>query len=367
MPEASLSLRTLNRTHLVRQLLVERSTLPALDTIRHLVAVQGQEPNWPYVGLWTRLVDFRREDLAALLDERAVVRGTTLRRTVHLTTAEDFLWLRPSVLPIVMSALKTAYFADEIEGMDLAELEKAGRELITGRELTRREFAKLLGERYPDRLPRRLAEAVEVMIPMVHGTAVGAWGGWSGAKNVSVSIAEETLGAPLVAGPEPEKLILRYLTAFGPAGVMDVQAWSGTTRLREVMNGMRDRLRVYKSEEGQELFDVPDGPIADADLPVPVRFLPAFDNAVLGYKDRTRMISEDDRKQIAWEGSAGVPLFLVDGFVRGRWSIKADELRVTPFRPLTPAEQEAVSEEATYLLAFLVPDGATLAPVIEHV
>jgi hypothetical protein len=132
------------------------------------------------------------------------------------------------------------------------------------------------------------------------------------------------------------------------------------------MNGMRDRLRVFTSEEGQELFDLPDGPIADADLPVPVRFLPAFDNSVLGYKDRTRMISEEDRKQIAWEGSAGVPLFLVDGFVRGRWSVKGDELRVVPFRPLSAGEEEAVREEAAHLLAFLVPEGTAAEPVVER-
>jgi hypothetical protein len=350
MPE--LSLRILNRTHLVRQMLVERSTRSALDTIAHLVAVQGQEPNWPYVGLWTRLAGFRRDDLEALLADRAVVRSTTLRRTVHLTTADDFRWLRPTVLPAVRGILKTAYFANEIDGMDLDELEKAGRELLTGRTLTRRDLAKQLGERYPDRLARRLAEAVGVLLPVVHGPEVGAWGGWSGAKNVTVCLAEEVLGAPM-APSDPEQLILRYLAAFGPAGVMDVQAWSGATRLREVMDGMRDRLRVYRGEAGQELFDVPDGPIADPDLPAPVRFLPAFDNAVLGYKDRTRMISEEDRKQIAWEGSAGVPLFLVDGFVRGRWSIKDGELRVTPFRPLSPAEDEAVHEEAAALCAFL--------------
>jgi hypothetical protein len=125
-------LRGLNRTLLARQILAERTTLSAFEVIKHLVAVQGQEPNWPYVGLWTRLADFRQDELVSLLRDRTVVRSTMLRRTVHLADADDFRWLRPTVQPIMSSALKTAFYADEIDGLDLDELARVGRELLTG-------------------------------------------------------------------------------------------------------------------------------------------------------------------------------------------------------------------------------------------
>ncbi|MFF0607565.1 DNA glycosylase AlkZ-like family protein [Nocardia tengchongensis] len=98
MPE-QLSLRTLNRTLLLRQRLNERVDMPAADLIRHLVAVQAQEPNWPYVGLWSRLSDFRPDELSELLEDRTILRATTIRRTVHLTDAQDYRWLYPTVRP----------------------------------------------------------------------------------------------------------------------------------------------------------------------------------------------------------------------------------------------------------------------------
>lgn len=348
-----LSRRELNRTLLVRQMLVERVELTPFELVRHLVAVQGQEPNWPYVGLWARLHGFRYDDLAVLLRDRKLVRSTMIRRTVHLADAHDFRWLRPTVRPIVYAALQSAYYRDEIEGIDLDELAAAGRELLSGREMSRAELGKLLAQRFPDRHERRLAESVEVLVPVVHGAVTGAWGAWRN-RCVTINIAEEWIGAPMTR-PQPETLILRYLAAFGPASVADVQAWAGVTKLAGVMDGLRPRLRVFRDDLGKELFDLPDAPLADADLEVPVRFLPAFDNALLGHKDRRRVISDEDRNRIAKVASAGVPMYLVDGFVHGRWSLVGDTVRIQPWHPLSAADEAAVRAEAECLLGFIAP------------
>jgi hypothetical protein len=357
----TISLRCLNRTLLERQFLTERTNRSPHAVIGQLVALQAQEPNWPYVGLWSRLEGFRRDDLGALLHDRSVVRSTMLRRTMHLAGADDCRWLRPTVRPIVQVALKHAYFADEIGGMDLDELVRAGRELLTGRTLTRRELGRLLAERFPGRHPGRLADTVEVMVPLVHAPAAGAWGGWGTRSGIEVALAEEWIGRPMSAAPRLETMVLRYLAAFGPAGVMDIQAWSGLTRLREVVDRLREELRVVRTEGGKELFDLPDAPIADPDRPVPVRFLPAFDNALLGHRDRTRVISDQDRKRFARVASAGVPMFLVDGFVHGTWSLRGSTLLIAPLRPLANADAAAVEEEAEHLLAFIDPDTADRA------
>ncbi|MEU4341769.1 winged helix DNA-binding domain-containing protein [Nocardia sp. NPDC023852] len=347
-----LSLRELNRTLLVRQKLVERVALTPFELVRHLVAVQGQEPNWPYVGLWTRLAQFRHDDLAALLRDRKLVRSTMLRRTVHLADGADFRWLRPTVQPVVDAALKAPYYRDEIDGVDLDELGAAGRELLAGQRLSRGDLGKLLAVRFPDRHTRRLAETVELLVPMVHGPETGAWGRWRN-RSVTVGLAEEWLAAPMAAAPRPETLVLRYLAAFGPATVADMQAWAGITRLAEVVDEIRTRLRVFTDDQHRVLFDLPDAPLAEPDLPVPVRFLPAFDNALLGHKDRRRIISEEDRRRIAKEASAGVPMYLVDGFVHGRWSIDDATLRVIPWHPLSASDEAALRAEAEDLLSFV--------------
>ncbi|MFI0447673.1 winged helix DNA-binding domain-containing protein [Actinomadura sp. 6N118] len=348
-----ISLRGLNRTLLTRQFLVDRVPMAPFETIRHLVAVQGQEPNWPYLGLWTRLTDFQHDDLATLLHERKVVRSTMLRRTVHIADADDFSWIRPTVAPIVRAAFSSPFYADETKGLDLDEVHQVGRELLAGRTLTRREYGRLMAERYPGRNGGRLASVVELMSAMVHGPEAGAWGRWGSPPSVSVTFAEEWSGLPMATAPAPERLVLRYLAAFGPASVMDVQTWAGITRLRAVMEGMRDELRVVRDEEGRELYDLPDAPIADPDQPVPVRFLPAFDNALLGHKDRRRVIDEEDRRRYAKVASGGVPMFLVDGFVQGVWTVRNSTLKVAPFRPLPDGDAEAVLAEAERLRAFI--------------
>ncbi|QLY30201.1 winged helix DNA-binding domain-containing protein [Nocardia huaxiensis] len=349
-----LSVRTLNRTLLLRQHLTERVSMPAEDLIRHLVAVQGQEPNWPYVGLWTRLAGFRRDELQGLLEDRSVVRATMIRRTVHLAAAADFRWLHPTVQPFVGSVLGAAYFREAMTEVDPAELAAAGRELLTGRTVSRRELGRALGERFPTPHPGRLAQGLGALIPLVHDGRAGAWGGWRG-RQVGVALAEEWIGEPVEDKPQPETMILRYLAAFGPASVADMQNWSGVTRLAEVVARLRPGLRIFRDDTGRELFDLPDAPIADANMPVPVRFLPAFDNVALGHQDRRRIISDEDRARITKIASAGVPMYLVDGFVHGRWDLDGTTIRITPWHPLSAAEETAVRAEAEQLLPVIVP------------
>uniref|UniRef100_A0AAU3GSI3 Winged helix DNA-binding domain-containing protein n=1 Tax=Streptomyces sp. NBC_01401 TaxID=2903854 RepID=A0AAU3GSI3_9ACTN len=347
-----LSSRTLNRTLLERQWLVSRMSRPAIDAVEHLVAVQGQEPDAPYVGLWTRLAEFRHDDLTSLLQDRTVVRGAVVRTTQHLLAADDFRWLRPLVQPLMDRSPRQG-FGKEIAGLDLPELAADARDLMKGRTMTRPQLGRLLAERYPDRKGSALAGAAHFLLALLHPPPSGLWGSRG---SVPCVLAEDWIGGSLETSPRIETMITRYLAAFGPAGVMDVQAWSGLTRLREVIEDLRPGLRVFRDESGRELYDLPDAPIAAPDLPVPVRFLPAFDNLLLGHHDRTRVISDEDRKAVA-PGQAMVrPTFLVDGHVHGTWALRGTELVVSAFRPLTAPDTVAVLEEAERLLAFVLPD-----------
>ncbi|WP_117211583.1 winged helix DNA-binding domain-containing protein [Allorhizocola rhizosphaerae] len=346
----TLSQRILNRTLLQRQYLLSRVAETPLDTIRHLVAMQAQFPNGPYIGLWSRLEGFTRDALTALITDRVVVRSTMMRRTQHLAAGDDFVWLRPSVEPVITVALKHPFYAKEIEGLDPYKVAAVGRDILGDQALPRRAFGKLLGERFPGHHSGRLADTVELVEPMVHTPPASLWGPSRHPAEITVALAASWLGRPMLKA-QLHELALRYLASFGPASVMDLQAWSGLTRLREVVEGLD--LRVYKSESGTKLYDLPDAPLATGDEPAPVRFLPAFDNALQGHKDRTRVISEDDRQRIARGASGGVPMFVVNGFVAGTWSYSDGDLHLDPFRPLSKSERSAVDEEAAHLLAFL--------------
>jgi len=152
-------------------------------------------------------------------------------------------------------------------------------------------------------------------------------------------------------------LVTRYLAAFGPATVADIQAWSGLTRLKEVVERLRPRLRAFRDESGRELFDLPDAPRPNPDMPAPVRFLPEFDNVLLSHADRSRIISEEHRKQVFTVNGQVRGTILIDGFVNGMWKITQAKgeatLSIESFGHLSKKDRTSLTEEGLRLLNFV--------------
>ncbi len=342
----------LNRALLERQMLLRRSHLPVAAAIEHLVGLQAQVPGNPYIGLWSRLVDFRFDELGRLISERAAVRMALMRSTIHLVTAADAIALRPVLQPFLERHLHgSTPFGRGIAGMDVAELLAAARAILYEQPRTFAALGKLLAERWPDRDAASMGYAVRELMPLVQVPPRGLWGQSGQALHAA---AETWLGRPIPHDAEPDGMLLRYLAAFGPASVRDMSAWSGLTRLREVVDRLRPRLRTFRDERGTELFDVPDAPLPDPETPAPPRFLPDFDNLLLGHADRSRIIPADAG---APAGLIGQPAVLVGGFVRGTWRIargEATSLHVRTFGPLADEDRFAVEQEGRGLLAVVV-------------
>ncbi|MFI7704916.1 winged helix DNA-binding domain-containing protein [Nonomuraea sp. NPDC049480] len=341
-----LSRRVLNRTALDRQLLLSRAAVTPAEAISRLVAVQGQEIDAPYIGLWSRLAAFTQDDLAALLHGKQVVRGSLLRGTQHLTLAEDYVWIRPLV-QVILNRTRQAAFGRLMRDVDLGEFAKLAREHLAGRTLTRPQLRDLLRGRWPEVDGTALGFSAQALLPIVHTPPNGIWG-TGGAT--PFTLAEEWLGRSLEDSPSVERLVVRYLAAFGPASVMDVQMWSGLTRLRPVLEGM-GFLRKYQDTEGRVLYDLPDAPLAAEDVPAPVRFLPWFDNLVVAYADRSRLMTAEQRKEVC-VGAVIYPTFLVDGTVGGMWDLKNGVLTVEPFHPLPDGVMDELAAEGARLTAF---------------
>ena len=350
-----LSPRALNRATLERQMLLRRRKIPALDAIEHLVGMQAQAPNPPYVGLWTRLAGFHPDELARLILDRRAVRIALMRNTVHLVSARDCLALRRLVQPVLDRGLySTRANRAGIEGVDIAALVATGRALLEERPLTAKELGKLLRERWTEREAAILARAIRHLLPLVQVPPRGVWGK---SGQTTHTTAEAWLGRPLDPDPSLDEMLIRYLGAFGPATVKDIQTWSGLTRLGEVTERLRPYLRIFHDEHGNELFDLPDAPRPDPDTLAPPRFLPEFDNLILSHADRTRVISDDYRKAIASKNGMVPATILIDGFVRGTWKTERAREKATlviePFEFLAKKDRDALSEEGEWLLHFV--------------
>ena len=358
-----LSLRALNRATLDRQLLLRRSALAPRQAIGQLVGLQAQAPLAPYVGLCTRLAGFGPHHLKDLLTERAAVRAHLMRNTVHLVTAEDFVAFRPLFQPLMERGL-AGNFGRNLAGVDLAELTDAAAALLGVSALTRGQLAERLAPRWPEHDPAALAYAATHLLALVQVPPRGLWG-QTGQATYFLAAAwlnpDPVDPAALAEPPDParaaEQLVLRYLAAYGPASVRDIQAWSGLSRLREVTERLGPRLRPFTGPEGGPLLDLPDAPRPGGDVPAPPRFLPEYDNLLLSFAERRRVIPHPRPVPLPPGSGATGGTLLVDGLWQAGWKIAQGILHIQPFIQLSPADRDAITAEGQRLLDFAAPAG----------
>lgn len=348
-----LNTRALNRATLARQLLLDHADVPALDAVAHLCGLQAQEPQEPFVGLWSRLREFDPTMLSDLLTGRQVVRTHLMRRTIHLLTAEDALAWRARHDTMLRQRVLGVH-RREFAGIDLDALATAGRAVMADDEpRSMTELARALAERWPDPPPRALGEMlISALVPMVQLPPRGLWRTKAGVRNALLSSwlgREIDPPAPNGSDPVGEALVRRYLAAFGPATTADLRAWCGLAGLPAAVAALRQELVAFRDERGRELLDLPDAPRPDPDTPAPARFLPAFDNAILGYHDRSRIIDTAHRGLSV----AGARVVLVDGRVSATWNVKADTVTVTPLGRFSRADRANVAEQGRELASFL--------------
>jgi hypothetical protein len=357
MPQArTLTLREINRATLARQLLLERSTYSVPHMLERLVGLQAQQALPPYVGLWTRIQNFQRDDLAKLIEDHSVVKATLMRSTLHLVTAEDYLRLRATVQPVLTAAWE-AIFKELKDDFDLDKLLGIARPFIAEAPRSFAEITAKLVEAMPGFEEGALRYGVRTHLPLIQ---VPVQKQWSYPGNPQFTLADEWLKQRIPTERDMRMLTLRYLAAFGPARVTDMQTWSGLPKLKENFEQLRGELVTYRDEQGVELFDLPDIALPPADTPAPERFLPEFDNLLLSHSNRTRVVADSHRSKVYLPALRVAATFLVDGFVAGTWKVNKSKgvatLSIEPFGRLTMASQQALSAEAENLVRFIEGD-----------
>lgn len=338
-------------------MLLERSTLPLLAVVEQHVGLQGQVANAPYLALWTRVQGFRFDDLTRLIESRRLVRAATLRGTLFLMSARDLIAWRMTFDALMRRALQTSH-GRGLEGLDVDEVCVAARQLLSNGPLTYAELGQGLRERWPEHDPGNLSQVARCLDAMVQVPPAGTWN-WT--RPAPVTPAASWLHKPLKPAARPDKLLLRYLGAFGPASLQDMATWSGLTGLREALERLRPKLLVLCDDRGRELFDLPDAPRPDEDTPAPVRLLAPFDNLVLSHEDRRRVVADHHRPLISTANGLFASTFLVDGMVSGMWKLEQAKVggkatvSFQPFVRLDKTVRHELEVEANLLLAAL-PD-----------
>jgi DNA glycosylase AlkZ-like len=324
------TLRELNRTLLLRQMLLERQRVSAVTAVRRLVALQAQYAPSPYVALWSRVEGFRKEQLTR---SRGIVKAGCFRTTLHVVARSEFPY-------VVSSYIESQRGRTEGLGVDIEALRAAvPDEPVSAAEL--------------NELARRVLGTDDVWtvsfalraLPFVRTDPVGPW--------------PHTKPSPAVLWRDPlpdaqessTRVVRGYLAAYGPATREDVVQFTGF-RLRQVDPAL-DGLRSFDAEDGTTLWDVPRAPLADSAVKPPVRFLPAFDSIILAHRDRSRIVPPEYLEVVFNRKNATTKnTFTFDGFVAGAWRIAKGKLSVEPFAPLPAKARREVDAEGARLLAW---------------
>ena len=354
-----LTARALNRATLARQLLLHRMPQDPADVVTHLVGMQAQNPLDPYLALWSRVTDFDAEAFGRLIEKRELVRIVLMRSTIHLVTADDALFLRPIMQPVIDAEMtRHSEYAPLLRGVDLTPVMAFAHPLLAETPMPLHKLRAVLAEKFPELPTAAITYACRNYIPLVQIPPRGVWG-----KKLQVTSTplDSWLSRPLCTDATIDEAVLRYLAAFGPALVGDAAAWSRRTGFREVIDRLRPQLRVFADEKGRELFDLPDAPRPDPDVPAPVRFLPEYDNVLLSHADRSRFGADAQLFASALGSFKGS--VLVDGVVRAIWNSRLDKdigvaTATVHHLPLTPADSAAVEAEGRAAVEFWHPEAS---------
>jgi hypothetical protein len=344
---ATLTRRRLTAALAARQLLLERRRVTPAQAVRRLTPLQAQHPPAPYLALAARLDGFAPPRLERAIQTGRVVKTTIMRTTLHLAAAEDY----PAYAQVARQArLRTwrRVYAELDEAQVTAELGAWLREPRTNAEIRER-VGRYEGVDDDQWSPVMFARTLLALVQLPPA-------GFRDDRTRARFVVDPR---PLPAPADAAAVVLaRYLAAFGPASLRDAAAWAGVAQ-RDLAPALGTLITVaHRDEAGTELRDLPRAPLPPASTRPPVRLLAHWDQPLLAYADRERILAAELLPlQLTLSGD---PTVTVDGRVAASWSLEREgaiaRVTVTPHVELARGARAEIRAEARRTVAVCEPD-----------
>jgi hypothetical protein len=325
VPSATRDRRRLAALRLSAQRINGRQPSTPLDTVRWMLAMQGQDLPGAKWSIGLRGPGGTERGVDAAFDAGHIVRSWPMRGTLHVVAGEDIGWMLSLTTPaaIASSAQRRAILglelADAERSRDVVQRVLAGRQVLT-RDATLASIeaagVSTAGQR-GYHLLWYLAQTGTLVLGPTEGRqqTFALLDDW--VPDRRTLDRDEALG----------ELARRFFRSHGPATAADLARWAGIT-MRDVRAGIAtcgDALATLELGGATYLVD-PEADIDAATAEPPARptgrvhLLPGFDEYVLGYKDRSAILAPEHSAAIV-PGGNGVfrPTIVVDGEVSGTW------------------------------------------------
>lgn len=338
----------------------DRPATTVAQAARLTTAVQAQDPQAARLGIRSRAAGVTEADVFHAMDVgRSVVRTSLMRATIHLVHADDATWLTALIGPAIARKFQKRWRDLGLTPQLLSSAVAVLPEALADGPRTRAQVVAALAERgvlidTADQAPTHL---------LLHATTLGlVCRGQDRGREPSFVLVDDWLpDAP--AGPRGDdalaELARRFFQTFSPATATDFTTWSGLPSGRAVAQ-IRDELTPAEVN-GRAGFAF--GEVAPQRG---LRLLSAYDNYLLGYRDRELIIDPAHRPDV-YIGGVIRPTVLLDGRVIGIWRLarKAESaaVDVTPFGDLTKKVRAAIEAEAADIGRFIaLPTTLTFTP-----
>lgn len=331
---------TLNRTLLQRQLLLERSTGSIIEAVEQVGGLQTQYAPSGYVGLWTRVQGFLRDDLTRALEDRSLIQATLMRTTIHIVSRAEYWRLRMGIERAQQA------WSRRVQQLPAERVLQANAALLREALAAGPRSVRELGD-----LARGFIGSLGFWVPLVR---VPPSGTWERRRADRLALAEDWVGPNDATEDEGlAQLVRSYLRGFGPAPWRDISSWAGVDVASLKRGASNLALVSYRDERGGELLDLPDMGLADAGAPAPVRFLPHWDANLLVHARRAGVLPEEHRARVfSTRNPFSVGTFLVDGRVAGGWSLVDGRIVLDPFEKIASRHARDLERERAALEAF---------------
>ncbi len=347
----AINARTLNRATLARQLLLRREDVGVVEAVSRVVALQAQNPASPYLALWNRVAGFDAADLDAAYAEHAIVKATLVRITLHAVTAADYPAFQHAALSFLRaSRLNDRRFTDT--GLSTADADAMVADVLAfvAEPRTNADVEAWVEQRIGRPAPRAWW-ALRTYAPVVHAPTGGPWS--HGARPAYVA-ARST---PPTGDPAAsiQHLVRRYLEGFGPATAQDITQFTFLRKpeVSAALEALSGVLEQREGQTGQELYDVPGALVPDEEVAAPPRLMAMWDNVLLAYADRSRVVRPEHRTTVFRRNGDVLPTVLVDGYVAGVWRHVDAAIEVRSFQKLPRDAWDGLAAEAHALIGFL--------------
>jgi hypothetical protein len=342
------------RWRLRSQHLVSPYAVSAREAIGSLLAVQAENPSQAAWAVASRTKNPDQAELAALLDNGAVLRTHVLRPTWHFLRAEDLGWLLeltgPRVRRVTGQQLRTTHgLSDRAVGTAAAAIAEA---LANRGQLTRAQLADELRERGIQ------GNGQMLMILLAHVELDGLiCSGTIANGEHTYALMGERVPAPrrLARAEALAELALRYFTGHGPATERDLAYWAtlSLTDVRAGLQQVRDRLDSF-SHGGRTFWHAP-GHAPTAPQEPAAHLLQILDETYRGYQDSHWVLDAAGHVPRTRQAATGMALVGAQLLAAMRRSVARDHVRfdLRPYRALTPPEIEALDQAAGRYGAYL--------------